>query len=89
MWQLLMAAEQVQSQTGHLISPKAAQSGSSCIPSCALRAGSRRGRGTCTVIQSNSELWEFERGYRGEQQPTPVLLPGEFHGQRSLAGCSP
>ena len=21
-------------------------------------------------------------------QPTPVLLPGEFHGQRSLAGCS-
>ena len=23
---------------------------------------------------------------RREQQPTPVLLPGEFHGQRSLAG---
>ena len=22
-------------------------------------------------------------------QPTPVSLPGEFHGQRSLAGCSP
>ena len=22
-------------------------------------------------------------------QSTPVLLPGEFHGQRSLAGCSP
>ena len=22
-------------------------------------------------------------------QPTPVLLPGEFHGQRSLVGCSP
>ena len=21
--------------------------------------------------------------------PTPVLLPGEFHGQRSLAGYSP
>ena len=21
--------------------------------------------------------------------PTPVFLPGEFHGQRSLAGCSP
>ena len=21
-------------------------------------------------------------------QPTPVFLPGEFHGQRSLAGCS-
>ena len=23
---------------------------------------------------------------RRERQPTPVLLPGEFHGQRSLAG---
>ena len=24
-----------------------------------------------------------------EWLPTPVLLPGEFHGQRSLAGYSP
>ena len=24
-----------------------------------------------------------------EWQPIPVLLPGEFHGQRSLAGYSP
>ena len=24
-----------------------------------------------------------------EWQPTPGFLPGEFHGQRSLAGCSP
>ena len=23
------------------------------------------------------------------QQPTPVFLPGEFHGQRSLAGYGP
>ena len=22
-------------------------------------------------------------------QPTPVFLPGESHGQRSLVGCSP
>ena len=22
-------------------------------------------------------------------QPTPVLLPGKFHGWRSLVGCSP
>ena len=30
--------------------------------------------------------------YLGEgngRQPTPVFLPGEFHGQRSLAGYSP
>ena len=25
----------------------------------------------------------------GHGQPTPVFLPGEFHGQRSLAGYSP
>ena len=25
----------------------------------------------------------------GERQPTPVFLPGKFHGQRSLEGYSP
>ena len=28
-------------------------------------------------------------GGRWEWLPTPVLLPGEFHGQRSLVGYSP
>ena len=28
-------------------------------------------------------------GERHLPQPTPVFLPGESHGQRSLAGCSP
>ena len=27
--------------------------------------------------------------WRREWQPTPVILPGEFHGQRSLVGYSP
>ena len=27
--------------------------------------------------------------WRRAWQPTPVFLPGEFHGQRSLAGYSP
>ena len=27
--------------------------------------------------------------WRRKQQPTPVFLPGESHGQWSLAGCSP
>ena len=27
--------------------------------------------------------------WRTEWQPTPVFLPGESHGQRSLAGYSP
>ena len=30
------------------------------------------------------------QGYwRRQQHPTPVLLPGKSHGQRSLVGCSP
>ena len=27
--------------------------------------------------------------WRKQWQPTPVLLPGKSHGQRSLVGCSP
>ena len=32
-------------------------------------------------------LYAFSR--RRQWQPTPVLLPGKSHGQRSLEGCSP
>ena len=27
--------------------------------------------------------------WKWAKQPTPVFLPGECHGQRSLVGCSP
>ena len=30
----------------------------------------------------------LQRSQRRKRQPTPVLLPGKFHGQRSLAGYS-
>ena len=30
--------------------------------------------------------WDY---WRRHWQPTPVLLPGNFHGRRSLVGCSP
>ena len=33
--------------------------------------------------------WVRKIPWRRARQPTPVLLPGESHGQRSLAGCSP
>ena len=29
------------------------------------------------------------KDWRSKWQPTPVFLPGKFHGQRSLAGYSP
>ena len=33
--------------------------------------------------------WVRKIPWRRAWQPTPVFLPGEAHGQRSLAGCSP
>ena len=33
--------------------------------------------------------WVRKIFWRRERQPTPVFLPGEFHGQMSLAGYSP
>ena len=39
------------------------------------------------------ETWVQSLGWKDTWkrawQPTPVFLPGESHGQRSLAGCSP
>ena len=35
------------------------------------------------------DSWVGKIPCRRERLPTPVFLPGEFHGQRSLAGCSP
>ena len=33
--------------------------------------------------------WVGKIPWRRARQPTPVFLPGESHGQRSLVGCSP
>ena len=38
---------------------------------------------TCLLSYIYCDLW------RRKWQPTPVLLPGESHGRRSLAGYSP
>ena len=32
--------------------------------------------------------WVRKIPWKRAEHPTPVFLPGEFHGQRSLAGCS-
>ena len=39
--------------------------------------------------QVRSLGWIGKIPWRKEWQPTPIFLPGEFHGQRSLAGYSP
>ena len=44
-------------------------------------------------LSARQETWIPSLGredpWRREWQPTPVFLPGEFHGQRSLVGYSP
>ena len=40
-----------------------------------------------TQVQSQGRVEKIP--WRREWQPTPVFLPGEFHGQRSLASYSP
>ena len=45
------------------------------------------GAGFLTHTEVGSPLQNYESLVKG--QPTPVLLPGKFHGQRSLVGYSP
>ena len=40
-----------------------------------------------TQVRSQGQVEKIP--WRREWQPTPIFLPGEFHGQRSLAGYSP
>ena len=39
--------------------------------------------------RSGFDPWVRKIPWSREQKPTPVFLPGKFHGQRSLAGYSP
>jgi len=48
-------------------------------PTCQCRKCKRRGFGP----------WVGKMPWRRAWQPTPVFLPGESHGQRSMAGYSP
>ena len=48
---------------------------------------------TVKNLPAMKETWVRSLGWeipwRRAWQPTPVFLPGEFHGQRSLAGYNP
>ena len=39
--------------------------------------------------ETQVDPWVWKIPWRREWQPTPIFLPGEFHGQRSLEGYSP
>ena len=44
---------------------------------------------TCQCRRLRFDPWFSKMPWRRKWQPTPVFLPGRFHGQRSLAGYSP
>ena len=44
---------------------------------------------TCQCRRCQLDPWIRKISWRRKWQPTPVLLLGKFHGQRSLAGYSP
>ena len=43
----------------------------------------------CQCRRPKFDPWVGKIPWRRKWQPTPVFLPGKFHGQRSLAGYSP
>ena len=43
----------------------------------------------CQCRRAGFGSWVGKIPWRRKWQPTPVFLPGKFHGQRSLVGCSP
>ena len=46
-------------------------------------------KGASLVARPGFNPWVGKIPWRREQLPTPVCVPGEFHGQRSLVGYSP
>ena len=43
----------------------------------------------CQCRRYRFDPWVRKILWKRKQQPTPVFLPGKFHEQRSLVGCSP
>ena len=43
----------------------------------------------CQYRRSGFDPWVEKIPWRRKWKPTPVFLPGKFHGQKSLAGYSP
>ena len=63
-----------------------------CLPVCGMPRW-RSGKGSACQCRRHRRCgfnpWVTKIPWRRKWQPTPVLLPGNFHGQRSLEGYSP
>ena len=52
-------------------------------------SGSDSKESACQCRKPGFDPWARKICWRRKWQPTPVFLPGEFHGQRRLEGYSP
>ena len=59
------------------------------LPKVGFPAGSDCKESACQSRRPRFHPWVGMISWRRKWQPTPVFLPEEFHGQRSLAGYSP
>ena len=63
---------------------------SNCLIDTSGFLGCANGKGsTCQCRRRGFDPWVGKIPWRRAWQPTPVFLPGESHGHRSLAGYSP
>ena len=53
------------------------------------RVGGLGKESACQCRRHGFDPWSRKISWRRKWQPTPVFLPGKFHGQGSLAGYSP
>ena len=63
-----------------------------CILQAGFQGGTSGKESTCQCRRCKRrrfDAWVWKILWSREWQPTPVFLPGKFHGQWSLAGCSP
>ena len=58
-------------------------------PTNGLPGGLSSQESTCQCRKGRFDPWVRKIPWRRAWQPTPVFLPGESHGQRSLVGYSP
>ena len=54
-----------------------------------FKGGASGEKSTCQCRRCEFDPWVGKIPWRRKLQPTPVFLPGKFHGQRSLVGYSP
>ena len=70
--------------------PPASTSCPKCCEGLPLLLGCSDGKGpACTCRRCRFDPWVGKIPWRRKWQPTPVFLPGESHGQRSMMGYSP